>query len=73
MTLFKKCQTFFHQTSMGFHSAMATLESQKYASAGTVGMENIISGRLVPNAPTKNENVLLKKSMIEVEEHLSGI
>ena len=29
MNLFKKCQTFFHQTSMRFHSAMATLEPQK--------------------------------------------
>ena len=49
MTLFKKCQTFFHQTSMPFHSAMATLEPQKYVIAGTVGTENIllVSGRLV--------------------------
>ena len=49
MTLFEKCQTFFHQTSMRFHSAMATLEPQKYVIAGTVGTENIllVSGRLV--------------------------
>ena len=34
---------------MRFHSAMATLEPQKYAIAGTVGTENIllVSGRLV--------------------------
>ena len=49
MTLFKKCQTFFHQTSMRFHSSMATLEPQKYVIAGTVGTGNIllVSGRLV--------------------------
>ena len=35
MTLFKKCQTFFHQTSMRFHSTMATLEPQKYVIART--------------------------------------
>ena len=48
MTLFKKCQTFFHQTYMRFHSAMATLEPQKYVISGTVGTENIllVSGRL---------------------------
>ena len=40
MTLFKKCQTFFHQTSM--HSAIATLEPQKYVNAGTVGTENVL-------------------------------
>ena len=47
--LFKKCQTFFHQTSMRFHSAMATLETQKYVIAGTVGTENtlLVSGRVV--------------------------
>ena len=34
---------------MRFHSAMATLEPQKYVIAGTVGTENIllVSGRLV--------------------------
>ena len=34
---------------MRFHSAMATLEPQKYVTAGTVGTENILlfSGRLV--------------------------
>ena len=49
MTLFEKCQTFFHQTSMHFHSAVATLEPQKYVFARTVGTENIllVSGRLV--------------------------
>ena len=49
MTLFKKCQTFFHQTSMRFHSAMATLEPQNYVIAVIVGTENIllVSGRLV--------------------------
>ena len=49
MTLFKKCRTFFHQTSMRFHSAMATVEPQKYVIAGTVGTENIllVSWRLV--------------------------
>ena len=49
MTLFKECQTFFHQTSMRLHSAMTTLEPQKYVIAGTVGTENIllVSGRLV--------------------------
>ena len=49
MTLFKKCQTFFDQTSMRFHSAMATLEPQKYVIAGTVGTEIIllVSARLV--------------------------
>ena len=49
MTLFKKCQTFFHQTSMRFHSAIATLEPQKYVITSTVGTENIllVSGRLV--------------------------
>ena len=49
MTLFKNCQTFFHQTSLRFHSAMATHEPQKYVIAATVGTENIllVSGRLV--------------------------
>ena len=34
---------------MRFHSAMATLEPQKYVIAGTVGTENIllVNGRLV--------------------------
>ena len=34
---------------MRFHSAMATLEPQKYVIAGTVGTENflLVSGRLV--------------------------
>ena len=45
MTLFKKCQTFFHQTSMRFHTAMATLEPQKYVIARTVGTENILAGQ----------------------------
>ena len=41
MGLFEKCH-FFHQTSMRFHGAMATLESQKYVIAKTVWMENIL-------------------------------
>ena len=57
ITLFKKCQTFFHQTSKRFHSVMATLESQKYVIAWTVWTENIllVSGRLVwKNVSSKN-------------------
>ena len=49
ITLFKNCQTFFHQTSKRFHSVMATLESQKYVNAWTVWTEIIllVSWRLV--------------------------
>ena len=68
MTLFKKCQTFFHQTSRRFHSAMATLEPQKYVIARTVGTENIllVSGRLV-----KIKNPLMKNGPIKFEQFQS--
>ena len=47
--VFKKTSTVSYKSSMRFHSAMATLEPQKYVIAGTVGTENIllVSGRLV--------------------------
>ena len=51
MTFAKNCQTFFHQTSMPFHSAMATLEHQNFVVSRTVWTKNIplISGRLIPD------------------------
>ena len=62
-TLFKKCQTFFHQTSVRFHSAVATLEPQNYAIARTVGTENILlfSGRPVLILREKTFRLRLKK------------
>ena len=52
--IIQKVSNLFHQTSMRFHSAMATFEPQKYVIARTVGTENIllVSGRLVFR-PTK--------------------
>ena len=52
MTLFKKCQKFFDQTSMRFHITMATLEAQKYVIARTVWTKNILLGseRLVSSS-----------------------
>ena len=37
-----KCQTIFDQTSLRFHSAIDTLESQKYVLARTFWTENIL-------------------------------
>ena len=47
--IIQEMSNLFHQTSMRFHSAMATLESQKYVIARTVWTENIplVSGHLV--------------------------
>ena len=55
MTLCKKCRFFFHRTFMRFHSAMATLESQKFVIARTVWKENIlvVSGRLIQKTAEK--------------------
>ena len=51
---------------MRFHSAMATLEPQKYVIAGTVGTEIIllVSGRLVDKQLTR-KLVVDKTSIIE--------
>ena len=58
---------------MRFHSAMATLEPQKYVIARTVGTENIllVSGRLVQNSLSLSQLFRLEHVLFQKFSHYS--
>ena len=73
MTLFQKFQNYFHQTSIRFHSAVATLEPQKHVIAITVWTEIIllVSWRLVQCFSPKFPSSKLVLEAVENTLHLA--